>query len=279
MTQFNMKQPSQIKDFLRCFAAGALVSATTLTPALAQTRSSAKDMLAACRALVEVTAIQVAASTAKVSALAGDAESVTALSRHAARLKTMVDAKSLASIKGVDVPLREIELSAATVVKHEIGLRTAHQGIRDFLSAASHVAYRVEDAQAREIATQAPNARVDGARQLNALIKQSLWNAESLSVPGSPSPEAIFLLGKGLNQFKSINNAMIDGSDTLRIPASVDADQRALWQKIGNDYTSLHQNAGAYLSNLVAIVEAGESSKAIQKAAAHGTQQLTPVCG
>ena len=89
MLNLNLNPAAIAHSSTHWLAVCAMVATMAATPALGQTRTTTEDALAACRALVEIAAIQLALPSARM----GEPDGAEKLSQHAARLKGMVDGK------------------------------------------------------------------------------------------------------------------------------------------------------------------------------------------
>jgi twitching motility protein PilJ len=77
------------------------------------------------------------------------------------------------------------------------------------------------------------------------------------------SPEAVFLLGKDLNTFKEIAEALLNGSDELRLKATTDPQIRERLEALLKLYDQTRTEAAAILGNLQGLASAREAQASI----------------
>lgn len=135
-------------------------------------------------------------------------------------------------------------------------LRVINRQSSEFLEAAETVA-------SLKLQQNAPATEVLAAGQLVMLTQRIGKSANEFLTSEGVSPEAVFLLGKDLNSFKEIAQAMKDGSPELRLTASKDPQTQARLDDLIKIYEQNKDQAGAILSNLQGLVSARQAQTEI----------------
>jgi twitching motility protein PilJ len=104
---------------------------------------------------------------------------------------------------------------------------------------------------------------IAAAGQLVMLTQRIGKSANEFLTQEGVSPEAVFLLGKDLNSFKLITDAMINGSAELRLTAAKDVQLRTRLLSLQKQYEQTRTQATAILGNLQGLVSAREAQSAI----------------
>lgn len=135
-------------------------------------------------------------------------------------------------------------------------LRAINRQSSDLLESAEAVS-----SQALQIGASA--GEVSAVGQLVMLTQRIGKSANEFLTQEGVSPEAVFLLGKDLNSFKLITEALISGSPELRLNAARDPQLRERLQTLLKQYEQTRTQASAILGNLQGLVSAREAQTAI----------------
>ncbi|MCE4554951.1 methyl-accepting chemotaxis protein [Roseateles cellulosilyticus] len=135
-------------------------------------------------------------------------------------------------------------------------LRAINRQSSDLLESAEAVS-----SQALQINASA--GEVSAVGQLVMLTQRIGKSANEFLTQEGVSPEAVFLLGKDLNSFKLITEALINGSPELRLNAAKDPQMKERLQTLLKQYEQTRTQASAILSNLQGLVSAREAQTAI----------------
>ena len=109
----------------------------------------------------------------------------------------------------------------------------------------------------------APAPEISAAGQLVMLTQRIGKSANEFLTMEGVSPEAVFLLGKDLNTFKEIADALLNGSDELRLKATSDTQIRERLEALLKMYDQTRTEAAAILGNLQGLVSAREAQASI----------------
>ncbi|PQA76748.1 methyl-accepting chemotaxis protein [Rhodoferax sp. TS-BS-61-7] len=109
----------------------------------------------------------------------------------------------------------------------------------------------------------APAVEISAVGQLVMLTQRIGKSSNEFLTAEGVSPEAVFLLGKDLNTFKEISEALLSGSTELRLTATKDPATREQLEALIKMYEETRVQAGAILGNLQGLVSAREAQGAI----------------
>jgi twitching motility protein PilJ len=109
----------------------------------------------------------------------------------------------------------------------------------------------------------APSAQILSAGQLVMLTQRIGKSANEFLTQEGVSPEAVFLLGKDLNTFRQLAQALLDGSPELRLTGTQDEVTRERLRLLLQHYDQTRAEASALLDNLQGLVQARQAQAAI----------------
>jgi twitching motility protein PilJ len=135
-------------------------------------------------------------------------------------------------------------------------LRAINRQSSDLLESAEAVS-----SQALQINSSA--AEISAVGQLVMLTQRIGKSANEFLTAEGVSTEAVFLLGKDLNAFKLITEALISGSAELRLPAARDPQLKENLKNLLRQYEQTRTQASAILGNLQGLVAAREAQTAM----------------
>ncbi|MDY0743236.1 methyl-accepting chemotaxis protein [Paucibacter sp. R3-3] len=135
-------------------------------------------------------------------------------------------------------------------------LRTINKQSSDLLESAEAVA-------AQSLEHGGSPAEISAAGQLVMLTQRIGKSANEFLTQEGVSAEATFMLGKDLNQFKLINEALLAGSPDLRLTPAKDPQLRERLSTLQTQYEQTRVQASAILSNLQGLVSAREAQNSI----------------
>jgi twitching motility protein PilJ len=121
----------------------------------------------------------------------------------------------------------------------------------------------VEAVAALKLQQGAPLAEIATVGQLMMLTQRIGKSANEFLSAEGVSPEAIFLLGKDLNTFREISDALLKGSSEMKLAAVKDAATREQLTALVQLYEETRVQAGAILGNLQGLIAAREAQGAI----------------
>ncbi|KAI1691847.1 methyl-accepting chemotaxis protein (MCP) signaling domain-containing protein [Ditylenchus destructor] len=135
-------------------------------------------------------------------------------------------------------------------------LRAINRQSSDLLESAEAVA-------SLSLQSSAPTGEVAAVGQLVMLTQRIGKSANEFLTQEGVSPEAVFLLGKDLNAFREIAQALLNGNPELHLAGAKDAQVRERLKVLLTQYDQTRTQATAILSNLQGLVSAREAQTAI----------------
>ena len=246
VTLFGLNQTERVKQQLR-----------TTGQALMQTQRLAKSVT---QALVgDAKAFPDVAQSARVltqsvrGMLAGDAE----LGLHQLGLPYKADIEKI--VPWID----RVEKNAATVMVRQktlIQMGSALHLINRQSSELLGVAETVLSLKLQQNATLTEISAVGQLMMMTQRIGKS--SNEFLTIEGA-SPQTVALLDKDLNAFTAIVRGLLDGSNELRLSATVDAQTRDRLEALIKQFEETRTQAGVILANLPGLVSARQAQVSI----------------
>lgn len=109
----------------------------------------------------------------------------------------------------------------------------------------------------------APPADISAIGELSTLTQRIGKSSNEFLTTAGVSPEAVFLLGKDLNSFKEISQALLDGSVDLRLSATRDKPTREKLEELIQMFDNTRVEAGAILNNLQGLVASRSAQMAV----------------
>ncbi len=120
-----------------------------------------------------------------------------------------------------------------------------------------------EQVQALKLQTQAGPREITLAGNLVMLTQRMAKNANTLLASETVDPETTFLLGKDSNTFRDTVQALLKGSDTLRVPAARDPETIEKLRELDAAYGEFRVAVASILGNLQSLVNAKSAGRNI----------------
>ena len=153
--------------------------------------------------------------------------------------------------------------NATTVLAQQAILTQVGDSLRSINRQSSDLLEIAETISALKLERNAPANDISAAGQLVMLTQRIGKSANEFLTLEGVSPEAVFLLGKDLNTFKEIAEALLNGSDELRLKATNDPQIRERLEALLKLYDQTRTEAAAILGNLQGLVSAREAQASI----------------
>jgi len=165
---------------------------------------------------------------------------------------------------GKVIPLVErADKNAKAVIAQQKMLTQIGSALRLINRQSSDLLEVAETIASLKLQQNAPAAEISAVGQLVMLTQRIGKSSNEFLTAEGVSPEAVFLLGKDLNTFKEISEALLSGSTELRLTATKDAATREQLEALIKMYEETRVQAGAILGNLQGLVSAREAQGAI----------------
>lgn len=165
---------------------------------------------------------------------------------------------------GKVLPLVErADKNAKAVIAQQKMLTQIGSALRLINRQSSDLLEVAETVSSLKLQQNAPAAEISAVGQLVMLTQRIGKSSNEFLTAEGVSPEAVFLLGKDLNTFKEISEALLSGSTELRLTATKDPATREQLEALIKMYEETRVQAGAILGNLQGLVSAREAQGAI----------------
>ena len=265
----------QHQRLLSLLLAGALVVLAAVTfVALNQSDRVAQQLGATGQSLMQSQRLAKSVSQAVVGsaeAFPDVAESAGVLAKSARGLQAGDEAMRISALDenfapelGKVLPLVErAEKNAKAVMSQQKMLTQIGSALRLINRQSSDLLEIAETVASLKLQQNAPAVEISAVGQLVMLTQRIGKSSNEFLTAEGVSPEAVFLLGKDLNTFKEISEALLSGSTELRLSATKDPATREQLEALIKMYEETRVQAGAILGNLQGLVSAREAQGAI----------------
>jgi twitching motility protein PilJ len=255
-------------------AAALVVLAGVTFVALNQSDKVAQQLGATGQSLMQSQRLAKSVSQAVVGsaeAFPDVAESADVLAKSARGLQAGDEAMRISALDeayapelGKVLPLVErAEKNAKAVMSQQKMLTQIGSALRLINRQSSDLLEIAETVASLKLQQNAPAVEISAVGQLVMLTQRIGKSSNEFLTAEGVSPEAVFLLGKDLNTFKEISEALLSGSTELRLPATTDPATREQLEALIKMYEETRVQAGAILGNLQGLVSAREAQGAI----------------
>lgn len=170
-----------------------------------------------------------------------------------------------------------MEYSAKILLQKPHVLPTVQNGLHDVIRESLVLVSPAQEVAANERKGRPVPARVAAAQQLPILLDSLARNAGKVAA-AEMSQDAVFDLGRNLNDLRTLTHALTVGNAELKIPAVSNAQQRVRLQKLTEDFAPIWASAGQALGNLQEYVTADIAINHLQKASSELVAGVLHVC-
>jgi twitching motility protein PilJ len=250
---------------LAALALGAFLAVTAANRAAAQE-------VAAGRALMQSQRLAKSVSQAMLGSVAAFTEvrdSAQVLARNARGLKdgdadlVAVPAAAQAALEPLLPLVDRAEKNAALVVSQQKALTQTGLSLRAINRQSGDLLDKAETVLALKLAQDSPAAELSAVGHLVMLTQRIGKSANEFMTTEGISPEAVFLLGKDLNEFRDTGNGLLNGNTELRLAPTKDAQTRERLSQLMAQYEQTRAEAGTILGHLQGLVAAREAQAAV----------------
>ncbi len=155
------------------------------------------------------------------------------------------------------------EKNASVVVGQQKALTQVGQSLRAINRQSSELLETAETVSALKLQQDASAAELSAAAQLAMLTQRIGKSANEFLTTDGVSPEAVFLLGKDLTQFRDLTNGLLNGSAELKLPGTREPQTRERLTQLLAQYEKTRTEAGTIMANLQGLVAAREAQKTV----------------
>jgi twitching motility protein PilJ len=136
-----------------------------------------------------------------------------------------------------------------------------------------------EQVAALKLSSGANTREVAASAQLVMLTQRMAKTANGLLAGDAIDPEVAFLLGKDTNTFRDILTALTKGSDSMRINAATDAEQKDRLAELEKAFTAYQAAVSGILGNMQRLVNAKQSAQRIFQESEKFKEALSALAG
>jgi twitching motility protein PilJ len=174
---------------------------------------------------------------------------------------------------------RASEAAASVIVANEKALIAFGDVIRKINDASPRLQQLTEEVTALKLQAGAPPREIATAAQLVTLTQRLGKSANSLVAGNVANAEVALTLGRDINQFRDLTQALLAGSDALRLAATTDPEARNRLQELTRVYGEFQNSIAGAIGSLQAIVQSKEAELAILRDSEPLRQQVTELGG
>jgi twitching motility protein PilJ len=164
--------------------------------------------------------------------------------------------------------------AASTIVAQEKALTAFGDIIKRINEATPRLLQLTEEISALKLQGGSSNREIAASGQLVMLTQRLGKSANSLVSGESANAEVALTLGRDINLFRDLTQALLTGSEALRIAATTDAETRSRLQELAKFYGDFQTSIAGALSGLQSIVQAKDGELAILRDAEPLRQQV-----
>ncbi|MBC8118479.1 MAG: type IV pili methyl-accepting chemotaxis transducer N-terminal domain-containing protein [Burkholderiaceae bacterium] len=194
-----------------------------------------------------------------------------AISSNLEALKSGDDKRDLTGSRGeIVVELEKLignwrasESAASVILANEKTLMAFGDVIKKINDASPRLQQLTEEIMALKLQVGASAREIATAGQLVTLTQRLGKSANSLVAGNVANAEVALTLGRDINQFRDLTQALLSGSEALRINASTDTEARSRLQELLKVYGEFQKSVEGALGSLQSIVQAKEAELGI----------------
>lgn len=171
------------------------------------------------------------------------------------------------------------ESAASVILANEKTLLAFGDVIKRINDASPRLQQLTEEIMALKLQSGAPPREVATASQLVALTQRLGKSANSLVAGNVANAEVALTLGRDINQFRDLTQALVGGSEALRVTAATDPEVRSRLQELLKVYGEFQKSIAGAVGSLQAIVQAKEAELGILRDSEMLRQQVGQLGG
>ncbi len=156
-----------------------------------------------------------------------------------------------------------VDVNAGRVLENQQSLTTLAKGLEN-INQGNNAILELAQQAAQQVGQGGGSLReIEYTNQLAVLSQRIAKNANALASSEEIDPEVAFLLGKDAGTFRDILNALLKGSDALRLTGVKNEEARATLTELQKRFTTYDQGVGAILQNMNRLVAAKQAARGI----------------
>ncbi len=174
---------------------------------------------------------------------------------------------------------RASEAAASIIMANEKVLLAFADVISRINDTSPRLQQLTEEVTSLKLQSGAPAREIATASQLVTLTQRLGKSANSLVAGNVANAEVALTLGRDINQFRDLTQALLSGSDTLRIGAATDPETRSRLQELLKIYGEFQKTIAGAIDSLQSVVQAKEAELAILRDSETLRQQVGELGG
>jgi twitching motility protein PilJ len=156
-----------------------------------------------------------------------------------------------------------VDVNAGRVLENQQSLTTLAKGL-DNINQGNNAILELAQQAAQQVGQGGGSLReIEYTNQLAVLSQRIAKNANALASSEEIDPEVAFLLGKDAGTFRDILNALLKGSDALRLNGVRNEEARGTLAELQKRFASYDQGVAAILQNMNRLVAAKQAARGI----------------
>ena len=171
------------------------------------------------------------------------------------------------------------ESAASVILANEKTLLAFGDVIKRINDASPRLQQLTEEVMSLKLQSGATAREVAAAAQLVALTQRLGKSANSLVAGNVANAEVALTLGRDINQFRDLTQALFAGSEALRVTAATDPEIRSRLQELLKVYGEFQKSIAGAIGSLQAIVQAKEAELGILRDSEALRQQVGQLGG
>ncbi len=158
---------------------------------------------------------------------------------------------------------KSTEAAASVIIAQRKTLSAFGDIVRKINDATPRLLELTEGIAADKLRQGAPGREIAAAGQLVTLTQRIGKSANSMIIGDRGNAEVALILGRDVNAFRDLAQALLSGSEAQRLGATTEADTRARLQELLKIYKEFQTSIGDALATLQNVVEAKNAERAI----------------
>jgi twitching motility protein PilJ len=171
------------------------------------------------------------------------------------------------------------EAAASVIIANERTLILFGDVIKKINDAGPRLQQLTEEITALKLQSGAPPREIATASQLVTLTQRLGKSANSMVAGTVANAEIALTLGRDINQFRDLTQALLAGSDALRVAATTDNETRTRLQELTRVYGEFQASISGAISGLQSIVQSKDAELAILRDSEQLRQQVGELGG
>ncbi len=167
------------------------------------------------------------------------------------------------------------EAAASVIVAQEKALLAFGAVIKRINDTSPRLLQLTEEIAALKLQSGAPAREIAAAGQLVMLTQRLGRSANSMISGETANAEIALTLGRDISLFKDLTQALLAGSETLRIAPASDGETRSRLQELAKVYSEFQASISGTLSSLPALVQAKDAELSILRDSEPLRQQVS----